>query len=513
MKLPIGIQTFSQIRSEGYYYVDKTPLVARLAEAGKYYFLSRPRRFGKSLLVSTLAEAFAGNQALFDGLYLAKHWDWGRPSPVICLDFAQGVMDSRERLDERICRILDIQAQHHGLSLESRRPDDRFEELIRKLRDSADTRIVVLIDEYDKPILDHITEPEKALAMREGLRNLYSVLKAQDAHLRFVLLTGVSKFSKVNLFSGLNNLMDITLDRRYATLCGYSQSELETVFADRLAGLDMEQVKKWYNGYRWLGEPVYNPFDILLLLDSGEFRNYWFETGTPDFLIRLLHRSRFFIPGLEGISAGEALLSSFDVDYIRPETLLFQTGYLTIKKTETLFDLEKRYHLGFPNHEVKKGLSQGLLQQYSQSPYLEIHQNQLSLLEALKTNHIAQLKTILEAFFASIPHDWYRKNQLARYEGYYASVVYCYFAALGLDARAEESTHQGRIDLVVRFEGRVYILEFKVTELAPSGNALEQIKQKGYAKRFAGQSVYLIGVEFSSQKRNITGFEWEMAAP
>lgn len=171
-------------------------------------------------MVSTLAEAFAGNQALFEGLYLADHWDWGRQSPVICLDFAQGVMDSRERLDERICRILDIQAQNHGLSLECPRPDDRFEELIRKLRQSADTRIVVLIDEYDKPILDHITEPEKALAMREGLRNLYSVLKAQDAHLRFVLLTGVSKFSKVNLFSGLNNLMDITLDRRYATLCG-----------------------------------------------------------------------------------------------------------------------------------------------------------------------------------------------------------------------------------------------------------------------------------------------------
>jgi hypothetical protein len=513
MKLPIGIQTFSQIRGEGYYYVDKTPLVAKLAEGGKYYFLSRPRRFGKSLLVSTLAEAFAGNQALFEGLYLADHWDWGRQSPVVTLDLSQGVLGDKPLLDRTVSVQLAEQGARYGIGLSQADIHLQFRELIHKLHAHCGERVVVLIDEYDKPILDHITEPEKALAMREGLRNLYSVLKAQDAHLRFVLLTGVSKFSKVNLFSGLNNLMDITLDRRYATLCGYTQSELETVFADRLTGLDRERVKKWYNGYCWLGEPVYNPFDILLLLDSGEFRNYWFETGTPDFLIRLLHQSHFFIPHLERICAGEALLSSFDVDFIQPETLLFQTGYLTIEKTETLFDLEKRYHLGFPNHEVKKGLSQGLLQQYCQSPYLEIHHNQLSLLNALKANDMDGLKTILEGFFASIPHDWYRKNQLARYEGYYASVVYCYFAALGLDVRAEESTHQGRIDLVVRFEGRVYILEFKVTELAPAGNALQQIKRKGYAKRFAGQSVYLIGVEFSSQKRNIAGFEWEAVSP
>ena len=240
-KLPIGIQTFREIREEGYCYVDKTPLVARLADEGKYYFLARPRRFGKNLLVSTLAAAFAGERELFAGLHLEHHWDWNRRHPVIVLDFGEGILDSRDRLNQRTRRILDIQAEAQGMSLSQTEASDRLEELILKLHAASGERVVVLVDEYDKPILDHLHQPERALELREGLRNRYSVLKSQDARLRFVLLTGVSKFSKVSLFSGLNNLEDLTLDERFATLCGYTQTELEGTFAAWLDGVDLAE--------------------------------------------------------------------------------------------------------------------------------------------------------------------------------------------------------------------------------------------------------------------------------
>ncbi|RWX52101.1 PD-(D/E)XK nuclease superfamily protein [Candidatus Electrothrix marina] len=512
-KLPIGIQTFADIRTDTYCYVDKTPLIARLVEQGRFYFLSRPRRFGKSLLLDTLAQAFSGNKELFQGLYLENNWDWKVTHPVITIDFAQGILTSRQQLNTI---IEDIIQQHATAAEIVLAPHDEvqllFAQLIRELHQKTGQQVVVLVDEYDKPILDNITDRDKAAELREGLRNIYSVLKAQGAHLHFVMLTGVSKFSKVSLFSGLNNLEDITLDSRFGSLCGYTQKELETGFAEYLEGVDLRQVKKWYNGYNFLGEPVYNPFDILLYFRNREFRPYWFETGTPSFLIRMLMERKLFIPELENLTADEELLSSFDVDYIAAESLLFQTGYLTITGKEQLFDEEYVYHLGFPNHEVRKSLTGSILHWYTHelSP---LKNNQVSLFKALRDNNFAGMEKIFHAFFASIPHDWYRKNELAGYEGYYCSVVYCYFAALGLDVQPEDVTNHGRIDLTVRFEKRVYIVEFKVNELTKPGCALEQIKRKKYAEKYQGQGkeIWLIGVEFSRTERNISRFGWEKA--
>ncbi|MDZ4098458.1 MAG: AAA family ATPase, partial [Methylophilaceae bacterium] len=287
-KLPIGIQGFAKLREEGCYYVDKTPYAMRLIEEGSHYFLSRPRRFGKSLFLDTLKELFEGHAELFKGLAAETQWDWTKKYPVIRISFSDGVLQNRAELDRRIVDILRVNRLDLGLTL----PADVAEtdvisslaDLLRQAHRSTGQRAVVLIDEYDKPILDNITDTTAATAMREGLKNLYSVLKDADAHLKFVFLTGVSKFSKVSLFSGLNNLQDITLTPEYSAICGYTDADVDTAFAPELSGLNRENIRNWYNGYNWLGTSVYNPFDLLLLFRNRKFKPYWFETGTPTFL-------------------------------------------------------------------------------------------------------------------------------------------------------------------------------------------------------------------------------------
>lgn len=330
-KLPIGIQTFAKLREEGCYYVDKTALALQLIDSGSYYFLSRPRRFGKSLFLDTLKELFEGNQALFLGLAAQSHWDWSKKYPVIRISFGDGVLRNRVELDASIHEMLLDNAQRLGVVCTHQSIGGRFAQLIAKVHQMAGQRAVVLIDEYDKPMLDNIDNSPVAIEMREGLKNLYSVLKGSDAHLKFALLTGVSKFSKVSLFSGLNHLIDITLDRAYSDICGYTEADVDTVFAPELPGLDRELIRQWYNGYNWLGEPVYNPFALLQLFRSREFKPHWFETGTPTFLIKLLQQRQQFTPDLSRIVASEALLSTFDVDNIAVEALMFQAGYLSIK--------------------------------------------------------------------------------------------------------------------------------------------------------------------------------------
>jgi hypothetical protein len=291
-KLPIGIQSFVDIRTENYYYVDKTPFVHRLVETGKYYFLSRPRRFGKSLFLDTLRQAFLGKKELFEGLYLEKNWDWSVSYPVVYISFGAGVIKSTEELVETCFYLLRRHAEDYDLKLTEKLYNKRFEELIYKLYRQSGQKVVVLIDEYDKPILDNIERREVAAEIREALKNFYSVIKDADPYLKFCFITGVSKFSKVSIFSGLNNLEDITLSESFAILCGYTQEELEAVFADRLKGVDLDEVRRWYNGYNFLGEPVYNPFDILLFLKEKRFRFYWFETGTPTFLTKLMRHKQ-----------------------------------------------------------------------------------------------------------------------------------------------------------------------------------------------------------------------------
>jgi len=508
-KLPIGIQTFENLIREGFVYVDKTQFVSAIALQSKYYFLSRPRRFGKSLFLSTIKAAFEGKRELFEGLYLHDNWDWDEPNPVVHISFGSGVMRSVEELRITFEEILYDQGKHHDIQYAKSSLKGKFKELIQQCHAKYSRPVVILIDEYDKPILDNIDKPELAEDIREELKNYYSVIKDSDPYIRLVFITGVSKFSKVSLFSGLNNLQDITIDERYSTLCGYTQKELEDTFPDYLPGVDLEKVKKWYNGYSWLGEKVYNPFDILLFLDRKEFMNFWFESGTPAFLIKLLHSRKYSVPELNNLKVGEKLLGSFDIDFIEVENLLFQTGYLTIKDLETMTGM-RRYTLGYPNQEVRQSLADYVLYYFTKAPVQQIN-NAFALHESLLDIDMDRLHEIFHAFFASIPYDWYKEQQTAGYEAYYASIVYCYFAATGIDVRPEVHSNKGRLDLVVRFEGRIYVIEFKVIEQCGEGKALEQIKAKGYAEQFAGQETYLIGVEFSSEKRNIESFEWEKA--
>ncbi len=508
-KLPIGIQTFAKIREDNHYYVDKTPFALRLIEQGTHFFLSRPRRFGKSLFLDTLKELFEGNAALFEGLYAEKNWDWSLCNPVLRFSFGGGVLGSLVDLGQSLDRQLTVFEQQHGLP--SAFPDSRsrFAELIRRLHEQTGQRVVILIDEYDKPILDRIEQPDIARDIREGLKDFYSVIKDSDAHVRFAFLTGVSKFSKVSLFSGLNNLQDITVDERYSAICGYTDADVDAVFAAELDGLDREAIRHWYNGYNWQGESVYNPFDLLLLFDRREFKPYWFETGTPTFLIKLLSERQAWLPELGQLQTEANILSTFDVGDIPTEALMFQAGYLTIDTQEHVFG-EYRYRLRYPNQEVYQSLSNSLLKTWTPDAR-PVFVNKSRLGDILIAHDISALRDLITAFFASIPHDWYRNNSIAQYEGYYASVFYAYFASLGLDLTVEDSSNQGRLDMALKFDGHVYLFEFKVVEFVPEGRALQQIKDRGYADKYRalGQPIHLIGVEFSKESRAVVGFEVE----
>ena len=292
--LPLGINSLDTIRSNNMVYIDKTVMAWNLAKQPGRFFLSRPRRFGKSLFLDTLKELFQGNQPLFQGLYIQKKWDWTVTYPVIKIDFAGGILQNRQELDKRITRILSDNALNLGLQgTQENDIPSYFGDVIKKAKIKHGNKVVVLVDEYDKPILDNIDHPEIAVQMREGLKNFYSVLKEQDAHIQFVFMTGVSKFSKVSLFSGLNQLKDITLSQDYATICGYTQEDLQTAFGRHLEGIDWKKLKRWYNGYTWLGDTaVYNPYDILLFIsENHSYRNFWFETGNPSFLIKLFQKN------------------------------------------------------------------------------------------------------------------------------------------------------------------------------------------------------------------------------
>ena len=376
-KLPIGIQTFGKIRQDNCYYVDKTAYIRRLLDEGTHYFLSRPRRFGKSLFLDTCKELFEGNEPLFEGLYIHDQWDWSVRYPVLRLSFGKGNFKVPGYVETNLMAQLDAVERRTGVASAYPTGPERFAHLLEALHAHAGQPVAVLIDEYDKPILDALEVPDIARANRDFLRGLYAVIKDCDEHVRFTFITGVSKFSKVSLFSGLNNLKDITLDPRYSAICGYTEDDLDAVFAPELPGLDRQQIRAWYNGYRWAStssaEPaltrsaetrgddkVYNPFDILLLFDTREFKAHWFETGTPTFLVETLFKRRVSALALDNMVGSNELLSSFDVDAIATEALLFQTGYLTIHRTERRRS-RIYYRLGYPNLEVRQSLNESLL--------------------------------------------------------------------------------------------------------------------------------------------------------
>ncbi len=510
--LPIGIQTLRKVRERNCYYVDKTGFAVRMAEEGTHYFLSRPRRFGKSLFLDTLKELFVGSRELFSGLQAHARWDWSVQHPVVRLSFGKGNFRDPGYLDQNTMAQLDAIALEAGTEARYDTAPERFEHLVRTLHRRSGQRVAVLVDEYDKPILDALELEDIARANRDYLRGLYATIKDCDEHVRFCFLTGVSKFSKVSLFSGLNNLRDITLSPSYSTICGYTEGDLDEVFAPELKGLDRESVRDWYNGYSWDGaETVYNPFDVLLLLAERKYKAWWFETGTPTFLVETLLERQVHFATLDGTLAGEKLLGTFDVGDIATEALLFQTGYLTVVGSESRAQ-PPYYRLGYPNREVRQSLNESLLDYLTRNgwrPWKHAEHLERILQEA----DFAGLEGRIRALFAAIPHDWYRRNDIDRFEGHYASVMYAYFAALGHEVRAEDSGSRGRADLALRAGGRMYVFEFKVTERAGTGAALAQLKERGYADKYRhlGVPVHLVGVEFSEETRNVAGFETELA--
>ncbi len=517
-RLPIGIQDFRRLRETDCYYVDKTPLIRDLVERSDHCFLSRPRRFGKSLLLDTLRSLFECREGLFRGLDIHGHWDWSAPHPVVRLSF-DGKYGGPGEIEGDVIEQLEATERRYGLppAPASDTGPRRLRSVLDRLHHASGRQVAVLVDEYDKPILDALHDPELATANRDYLRGLYGIVKGSAEHVRFTFVTGVSMFSKVSLFSGLNNLRDISLDPRYATICGYTDGDLDRVFAPELGGLDRDRIRAWYNGYHWLGgERVYNPYDVLLLLDGREFRPWWFETGSPAFLFRTLVERSVGPMELENRMADMPLVSKFDVDDIGVEALLFQTGYLTIAE-ERREGFRTFYRLDYPNLEVRTSLNDGLLA-YLGRKGREALEDGRELRALLEANDFGGFGVRLRSYLSAIPYQWHATGDLARYEAWYASLLHMCLSALGVDLRVEEASSHGRADMVVLTGGQVFVLEFKMAEgggdaEAALDAALAQMRERGYADKYRnrGEPVHLLGVACGRGARNLLAVRAEPA--
>ena len=481
-------------------------------ERGRYYFLSRPRRFGKSLLVDTLQELFEGKEELFRGLAIHPHWDWSAPHPVVRLSF-DGKYNEPGDVERSALNQLTIVERNAGLMSSSPNLDtgpERLQDLLDRLHHATGRQVVVLVDEYDKPILDVLDNPDLAKANRDWLRGFYGIVKGSARDVRFVFVTGVSMFSKVSLFSGLNNLEDVSLNPKYATVCGYTDTDLDQVFAPELEGLDRGEVRRWYNGYHWLGkEKVYNPFDVLLLLRNRKFKPWWFETGSPTFLFQQLMEKEVSPMELERRVTDESLVSKFDVGDISVDALLFQTGYLTLVDEE--WDgFQTFYTLDYPNLEVRHSLNKGLLEYVTRRGRETVDRGK-ELGGLLAANDFDGFADRLQSFFAGIPYPWH-SGDMARHEAWYAGMLYACFCTIGLELRVEEASSRGRSDMVVLHAAQVFVLEFKVARKQGGAEteklldkAIGQMREKGYGQKYRhrGEPIHLVGVVFNAEERNL----------
>ncbi len=517
-RLPIGIQDFRRLRETGSYYVDKTAQIRDLIEQSDYYFLSRPRRFGKSLLLDTIRSLFECREDLFRGLDIHGHWDWSAPHPVVRLSF-DGKYNAPGEIEGDIIEQLEAIERQHGLSPApaSDTGPRRLRNVLDRLHHAAGQRVAVLVDEYDKPILDVLHDPDLATANRDYLRGFYGIIKGSAEHVRFTFVTGVSMFSKVSLFSGLNNLRDISLDPRYATICGYTEDDLDRVFGPELEGLDREEIRKWYNGYHWLGgERVYNPWDVLLLLDGRAFRPYWFETGSPAFLFRTLMERSVSPMELENRMADMSLVSKFDVNDIGVEALLFQTGYLTIAE-ERQDGFDTLYRLDYPNLEVRVSLNDELLAYLGKTGKEPLDEGR-AFCALLEANDFEGFADRLRSYLSGIPYQWHATGNLARYEAWYASLLHMCFRAIGVDVRAEDASSRGRADMTVLTGGQVFVLEFKMADGEGDADAaldaaLVQMRERGYADKHRGPGapIHLLAVACGREARNLLEIRAEPA--
>lgn len=517
-KLPIGIQSFEIIREQGYLYIDKTANIFRLVDDGMFYFLSRPRRFGKSLLVSTLKCLFQGRRELFGGLWVVQHTDWEWKShPVILIDFNSISHDTPENLKLGLGRTLLNIAQSYEIELEEPLLTEQFKQLIVALFQKTGMPVVILVDEYDKPIIDHLgkgaTTLEVAKANRDILKRFWGTLKGGDIAplLRFVLLTGISKFSKVSIFSELNNLNDISLHERYATMLGYTYEELNEYFADYLEAFSQKQkcseddlqnqLSLQYNGYRFSKQKtkVYNPFSILKSLDELDLGNYWFETGTPTFLVNLLKEQHYPLPQIEKLQLEEESFRTYDIEQLRPEAILFQAGYVTIQNYKAGL-----FTLGYPNQEVKLSFLKHLFFAVSEMIPGATSSQLLWLTQYLHQEDWGAFFDTITALFASIPYTLNSKRD----EAYFHTLFYLMVTSSGGTSRNEVLTSRGRLDLEVEFPDKVFLIEFKCNQSAET--AIQQIQEKGYPEKFktSSKKVILLGINFDSESKNLE--DWKV---
>ena len=507
MKYPIGVQTFEKLRNEGYVYVDKTVLVYKMAQEGSCYFLSRPRRFGKSLLLSTLKAYFEGKRDLFQGLAIAELEAEWNVYPVLHLDLNAKSFSNIQNLYDLLNDQLTIYEQKYGCVPVDKSPEGRFRQLIRSARAKTGKDVVVLIDEYDKPILQAVGNESLQDEFRNALKAFYGVLKSADAELRFTLLTGVTKFGKVSVFSDLNNLNDISTDTRYAELCGISEHELHEYFDDEIAELAAAnaqtkeqayaELRTRYDGYHFSAssQGIYNPFSVLSTLEKKCYDNYWFATGTPIYLVELLKKSNFHLPDLGNIESDIDSLNSIHSADLDPIPVLFQSGYLTIKGYDKEFEL---YHLDFPNEEVKHGFIKFLLPYYT---YCQTSQHKTiirELVKSLSTGDAERFMQQMQSVLADTPYDIVKDL-----ENHYQNVMYIVTKLLGFYVQAEYRTSRGRIDLLIKTDQYIYVVELKHEGSAEE--ALSQINAKDYILPFTQDSRQLIkiGANISRETRNL----------
>lgn len=498
--LPIGQQYFASIRKNKGIYVDKTEYIYNLcAPVSRNYFLSRPRRFGKSLTLDTINELFVGNQALFEGLWIEDKWDWSQTNPVIRFSFDS--IDHKEGgLKNALLIALNKIARSFDLALTSSRLGAAFEELIEKTVQKYGCEVVILIDEYDRPITDYIDPDDltKAQEQRDILRDFFSILKNASKHIRFLLITGVSKFSKVSIFSELNHLSDLTLDYKYAALCGYTQAELAHYFAaylDQMPADTLDKMKHWYDGYSWDGKTfMYNPFSVLNFFDKRQYRGFWFETGTPTFLLKLM-RARFEYR-LEQTEVSDLILESLTLDKFDQTdvtSLLLQTGYLTIIEMTD----DNTFILDYPNEEVKQAFGQLLLSRYTETPKMATYG--VDILRALRKDDIGSAIKVIDGLIQAVPDQNYIKNE----EKFFHAIVHLIFTMIRSDVRSEVHTPIGRIDTVVVTTSRIFLFEFKVNETAE--DAIKCIEDRRYAESLRHKNLPItgIGVSFSPKIKGI----------
>jgi len=516
--LPIGIQTFKDLIDWDYIYVDKTKEAFELVNNFRYVFLSRPRRFGKSLFLDTLKNIFQWNKELFKWLYIYDKWDWDVKYPVIHIRFDWDLRSWEWVKNRIIDSLIENQNNLDIKCSKINKHDSCLQELIQKAYEKYNQKVVILIDEYDKAILDNLDQNYVAMEAREILRWFYSIIKWNDEYIKFAFLTWVSKFSKASIFSWLNMIKDISLNPKYWNICWITQEELENNYQEYLQWADLKKIKTWYNWYFFLKDKVYNPFNLINFFSEwNKFKNYWFSSWTPAFLIKLLEKQNYYLPNISNLTVWEELLDTFDIENIKLEVILYQAWYLTIeKKIENPMWLS-RFKLKIPNLEVRSSLFSFILNYLSN--WEDIKWWNFSIYEYLSNWDIDWITKEIKSLFASIPYNNYTNNEILKYEWFYASIMYTYLESLWYEIKWEDVTNKWRIDLTIIMEDKIYVIEFKVIKFGTGTKQdkkvpvpikpLQQIEEKKYYEKYLNKwkDIYLIWMIFDEEEKNIVEVE------